>query len=79
MALVNSLCERPVSTIATVLPYLARFLESDGIDTIFANLLSPVTAITDLIKNIYDLDIIGLVKGLLYNIARNMEATIFMM
>ncbi|MBR5827189.1 MAG: hypothetical protein IKY78_08930, partial [Clostridia bacterium] len=72
-ALVDSLCERPVSTLATVLPYLARFLESDGVDAVLANLLSPVTAITDLIKNIYNLDIMGLIKGLLYNVAGDME------
>ncbi len=68
-ALVDSLCDRPISTLATILPYLSRFLESDGLDIIVANLLAPVTAITDMIKDVYDLDIMGLIKGLLQGLA----------
>ena len=72
-ALVDSLCDRPISTLATLLPYLSRFLESDGIDIILANLLSPVTAITDMIKDVFDLDIMGLIKGLLQGLASDMK------
>ena len=72
-ALVDSLCDRPMSTLLTLLPYLARFLESNGIDTILGNLLSPVTALTDMIKNVYDLDIMGLIKGLLQGLAADMK------
>ena len=37
-ALVDSLCARPVNTILTIIPYLAHFIESDGIDTLLEDL-----------------------------------------
>lgn len=67
-AVVDSLCERPISTLLTALPYLARFIESNGIDIVLENLIAPITTILDKIRVIYDLDVIGIVKNLLVNL-----------
>ena len=72
-ALVDSLCARPVNTILTIIPYLAHFIESDGIDTLLANLLVPVTTITGMIEKIYKIDLLGLVKDLLRGLIKDMN------
>ena len=64
-ALVDSLCARPVNTLLTIIPYLTHFIESDGVDAILNNLIVPVTTITDMIKRIYKIDLLGMVKDLL--------------
>ncbi|MBQ1996716.1 MAG: hypothetical protein II237_11060, partial [Clostridia bacterium] len=69
-ALVDSLCARPVNTILTIIPYLAHFVESDGIDQLLENLLVPVTTITGMVEKIYKIDLLGLVKDLLRGIIK---------
>ena len=72
-ALVDSLCARPVNTILTILPYLAHFIESDGIDTILGNLLVPVSTITSMIDKIYEIDLLAMIKDLLRGIIKDMN------
>ena len=72
-ALVDSLCARPVNTILTIIPYLVRFIESNGVDAILNNLLVPVTTITGMIENIYKIDLLGMVKDLLRGIIKDMN------
>ncbi|MCM1545397.1 MAG: hypothetical protein NC110_08885, partial [Ruminococcus sp.] len=69
-AFVDSLCDRPVSTLATILPYLARFIASDGIDAILENLLAPITTITEKISVIYNIDLLKMIKDLLRNVVK---------
>jgi hypothetical protein len=72
-ALIDSLCARPVNTILTIIPYLAHFVESDGVDAILSNLLVPVTTITGMLENIYKIDLLGMVKDLLRGLIKDMN------
>ncbi|MCI6772261.1 MAG: hypothetical protein MR567_09900, partial [Oscillospiraceae bacterium] len=73
-ALIDSVCDRPVSTIATIIPYLARFLESNGLDALISNLLVPVTTILTKVEPIYDLDLLKTLKDLLRDLVKKMNA-----
>ncbi len=70
-AFVDSLCERPMNTLLTVLPNLARYIESNGVDVILENLIAPITTILTKIDKIYSLDLMGIVKNLLQNLVKN--------
>ena len=70
-ALLDSLCDRPVNTLLTILPYLCRYIGNDAIDDIFYNLLAPVTTILKMVDRIYSFDILSMVKNLLENVITN--------
>ena len=73
-ALIDSVCDRPVSTIATIIPYLARFLESNGLDALISNILVPVTTILTKVEPIYDLNLLKTIKDLLRDLVKKMNA-----
>ena len=54
-----------VTNILGLLPNVVYFLESEGIGTALYNLLLPVQVVLDVIRPIYDVDLLGLITGLL--------------
>lgn len=62
---VYSICQDPATSILEILPIFARYLESDALDVIISNLLSPVTYFADKISAIYDLDLVTMIKDAL--------------
>ena len=67
-----------VKNILGLLPNVVYFLESEGVGTALYNLLLPVQVVLDVIRPIYDVDLNGLIAGLLpEDVALDLETLTF--
>ncbi len=63
--LLTKLMNAPIETILDVLPGLLYYLSSNALSTGVFNLLQPVYALLDVVRPIYDTDLIGLIKTII--------------